>query len=129
MHPSPFLLGCGVNPPTTFSKSGGLTRPQLLEGGCWERGGDFFQEGCDFHIKNKLKSEIFNDKKVYKQSADWLILTSPRDGRPVDHVCLGNQKLDKVKSFVYLGDQTSNGGWNVTSPLKLNTQFKRTLDT
>ena len=47
----PFLLG------------GGLTGPQLLEGGCWERGGDFFQGGCNFHIKNKLKSEIFNDKK------------------------------------------------------------------
>ena len=31
--------------------------------------GDFFQEGCSFHIKNKLKFEIFNDKfikKVYK---------------------------------------------------------------
>ena len=22
---------------------GGLTGPYLLEGGCWERGGDFFQ--------------------------------------------------------------------------------------
>ena len=28
-----------------------------------KEGGDFFQGGCDFHIKNKLKSEIFNDKK------------------------------------------------------------------
>ena len=25
--------------------------------------GDFFQVGCSFYIKNKLKSEIFNDKK------------------------------------------------------------------
>ena len=24
---------------------GGLTGPQLLEGGCWKRGGDFFQGG------------------------------------------------------------------------------------
>ena len=38
-------------------KKGGLTRPQLLEGGCWERG------GLQFSHKNKLKSEIFNDKK------------------------------------------------------------------
>ena len=30
---------------------GGLTGPQLLEGGCWERGGDFFQGGgCNCHI-------------------------------------------------------------------------------
>ena len=29
-----------VEPPTKFSKGGGgLTGPQLLEGGCWERGG------------------------------------------------------------------------------------------
>ena len=59
----PFLQGGGGKPPTKFSKRGGLTGPTLLEGGCWERGGDFFQGGCNFHIKNKLKSEIFNDKK------------------------------------------------------------------
>ena len=61
--PSPFLLGWGVEPPTKFSKRGSLTGPQLLEGGCWERGGDFFQGGLQFSHKNKLKSEIFNDKK------------------------------------------------------------------
>ena len=53
-----------VEPPTKFSKSGGLTGPQLLEVNCWERGGDFFRgEGCNFHIKNKLKSEISNEKE------------------------------------------------------------------
>ena len=49
--------GGGGEPPTKFSKKGGLTGPWLLEGG------DFFQVGCNFHIKNKLKSEIFNEKK------------------------------------------------------------------
>ena len=64
----PFLKGVGggrFEPPTKFSKRGDLTRPQLLERGCLERGGDFFQEGgggCNFQIKN-LKSEIFNGKK------------------------------------------------------------------
>ena len=49
--------------PTKF-----LTGLQVLEGGYWESGGDFFQDGggCNFSIK-KLKSGIFNDKKVYKQ--------------------------------------------------------------
>ena len=28
--------GGGVEPPTNFSKSGVLTGPQFLEGGCWE---------------------------------------------------------------------------------------------
>ena len=37
-----------------FKKGGGLTGPQLLEGGCWERRGDFFQgEGAQFLHKNK----------------------------------------------------------------------------
>ena len=48
---------------------GGLTGPQLLDGGCWEREGDFFQGGCNFYIKDKLKSEIFNDKKVFEQKS------------------------------------------------------------
>ena len=42
---------------------GGLGRISIFRGGCWERGGDFFQGGCSFYIKNKLKSEIFNSKK------------------------------------------------------------------
>ena len=58
----PFLLG--VEPPTKFLKRRGLTGPRLLEEGCWESGGDFFQGGCNFHINNKLKSEILNDKKL-----------------------------------------------------------------
>ena len=56
--------GWGVQPPTKFSKRRGLTGTQLLEGGCWERGGDFFQGGLQFsHKKSKLKSDIFSDKK------------------------------------------------------------------
>ena len=63
MHPPPLSAGGGgIEPPTKFSKRGsGLTGFQLLEGGCWERGGG--RGGCNFHKKNKLKSEIFNDKK------------------------------------------------------------------
>ena len=62
-------LGCkmggggGVETPTKFSKRGGFTGSQFLEVGCWERGGDFFQVGCSFYIKDKLKSEIIIEKK------------------------------------------------------------------
>ena len=46
----------------------------------------FFRGSCSCYIKNKLKSEIFNDKKVYKQNhfkyfsaitknLNWLTLT------------------------------------------------------
>ena len=58
--PPPFCWGGGDEPPTKFSKRGSSTRPQLLEGGCWERVGDFFQGGLQF-----LESEIFNDKKKF----------------------------------------------------------------
>ena len=65
MYSSFLLGGRGVEPPTKFSKraaAGGLTGSQLLEGGCWEGGGDFFQGGVQLS-HNKLKSEIINDKK------------------------------------------------------------------
>ena len=66
VHP-PLSDGGRVEPPTKFSKKGwGLTGPQLLEGVCWERGGDFIQR-VQFSHKNKSKSEIFNGKKVYEQ--------------------------------------------------------------
>ena len=59
----PPLSAGGVEPPTKYSKRGGLTRPQLSEEVAGKEGDDFFQGGCNFYIKNKLKSEIFNDKK------------------------------------------------------------------
>ena len=48
---------------TKFSKRGGAWI-SILRGGCWERGGWLFQEGCSFYIKNKLnggslKNQIF----------------------------------------------------------------------
>ena len=62
--PSPFCRGGGRGwDSNQVFKKGGLTGPQLLEGVAGKEGGDFFQGGCNFHIKNKLKSEIFNDKK------------------------------------------------------------------
>ena len=53
-----------TKPNTKFSKGGGggLDRTSIF------RGGDLFQGGgCNFYIKNKSKSEIFNNKNVYKQ--------------------------------------------------------------
>ena len=44
-----------------------MAGPQLLEGVAGKEGGDFFQGGLQFSHKNKLKSEIFNGKIVYKQ--------------------------------------------------------------
>ena len=67
VHP-PLFTGMSWTSNQIFKK-GGLARPQLLDGGCWERG-DFFQRegGCNSHIKNKLKSETFNDKKFISKN-------------------------------------------------------------
>ena len=43
--------------PSEFSKKRGFDRTSVF------RGGDLFQGGFSFYIKNKLKSDIFNDEK------------------------------------------------------------------
>ena len=57
--------------------------PQLLEGVTGKEGVPFFQGGCTFHIKNKLKSEIFKDQKslsvkiffsVVTKNSNWEII-------------------------------------------------------
>ena len=53
----------GLNLQLNFQE-GGLDRTSTFREGCWERGGDFFLGVVvQFSHKNKLKSEIFNDKK------------------------------------------------------------------
>ena len=52
-----------------------MTGSQFLEGGCWKRGGDFFEQGeggrdHNCCIKNKLKFEVLN-KKNTNQNAYW----------------------------------------------------------
>ena len=50
-----------------------MKRPQLLEGACSERGGDFFQGVQVSH--NKLKSEIFNDKNSLQVKIFFFVIT------------------------------------------------------
>ena len=48
-------------------KKWGLAGSRFLEGVPGIEGVTFLRGECSFYITNKLKSEIFNDKKVYKQ--------------------------------------------------------------
>ena len=52
VHP-PFLQGWGGGwASNQIFEKGRLTGPQLLEGGCWERGGvTFFRGGLQFSLK------------------------------------------------------------------------------
>ena len=52
--------GMGLNFHPNFQKGG--TGPQLLEGGCWERGGDFFRGGGGGGLSFKFKQK----KKIKK---------------------------------------------------------------
>ena len=61
----------GVEPPTKFSKREGLDRTSTFRGRLVEKrkviffsGGRGGGRGCNFYIKDKLKSEIFNIKKI-----------------------------------------------------------------
>ena len=55
----------GVEPPTKFSKIVGVTDSQFLRGVAGKEGVRFFKGEVQFlHKKNKLKSKIFNDKKI-----------------------------------------------------------------
>ena len=68
--PPPFLLGVGelgVEPPTKFSKRGGLTGPPFLEGLLGKRGVIFLSGGWNFSTKSKINLEYLMTKKVYKQ--------------------------------------------------------------
>ena len=63
--PPPYSAGAegGVESPTKVSKRW-LDRTSTFRGGLLgKRGVTLFRVGCNFHIKNKIKSEIFNDKK------------------------------------------------------------------
>ena len=62
---SPLLLrGEGVEPPPKFSKRGLDRTSTFREVLLGKRRVTFFRgEGCNFHLKNKFKSEILNDKK------------------------------------------------------------------
>ena len=50
-----------VEPPTSFQKGEGLDRTSIFKGGLLgKKGGDLFQgSGCNFYIKNELKSEKY----------------------------------------------------------------------
>ena len=47
-------------------RGGGLGRISILEDVTGKEGMTFFQRDYSFYIKNKLRSEIFNDKRVLK---------------------------------------------------------------
>ena len=84
--PDPLLgWGEGGDSPTKFLKREVAWQDLNFERGLLEKTGDGFSRegGCSFFIKSKLKSKIFNDKKLHQQkyfsditkNLNWEILT------------------------------------------------------
>ena len=61
-----YLMSGGIGPPIKFWKREGYYRNSTFRGGWLEKREVTFFRGLQFSQK-KLKSEIFNDKKVYRQ--------------------------------------------------------------
>ena len=99
--PSPFLLGGGeVEPPTKFSKRGGLTVSQFWEGGCGERGGDFLGGmvgGGGVAVLLWKKSEIFNDKKLYETKMFFSVITKNLNWQILTKNSVTSKRWDAVK--------------------------------
>ena len=62
------VVGWGFESPTKFSNREGWRDCSFERGFLGKRGVTFFRGYCRFFIKNKLKSEIFNDKRNLKQN-------------------------------------------------------------
>ena len=61
---TPLLLVAGGGGGTSYQIfEKGLDRTSTFREGLVGKRGVFFQGGCNFYIKDKLKSKIFNDKK------------------------------------------------------------------
>ena len=76
----PFLLGgLSLLPNFQKKKREGLNRISIFREGVAEKEGRLFSVGggggCSFYIKNKLKSEICNNKKVYYKQKCFSVLT------------------------------------------------------
>ena len=109
--PPPPLFFCWrgkVEPPTKFSKRGGLTGPQLLEGGCWKEGVKFFKGGGGaLFTKKKLKSEIFNDKKSLLPNIFFSVITkNPKGGELGQFADLRGKTWQESGGWCFWG-----GGW------------------
>ena len=82
LHPILFLLG------ESFS-----LLPNFQKAGAWQF---FLEGGCCFYIK-KLKSEIFNDKKVYKQKCFFSVITKKLNWEILGKNLITFKRWDGVK--------------------------------
>ena len=58
-----------------------MTAPKLLKEVAGKEGDCFQGREWNFHIKNKLKSEIFTDKKVYDKQKYFSVIAKIETGR------------------------------------------------
>ena len=76
----------------------------MFRGGCWEREGDFFQgRSCSFYIKDKLKSEIFNDKKSLQTKMFFSVIAKNLNWEILTNNLVTFKRWDGMKNFNIMG--------------------------
>ena len=80
-----------------------MTGPQLLEGDCWERGGDFFSGGGVQLSHNKLKPQIFNDKKSLWAKIFFFVITNNSNWEVLPKTLVTFKRQDGIVDEKLLG--------------------------
>ena len=93
-------------------KKGGLGRTSTFRGGLLGKIGWLFlgEEGCNFHIKNRLKSVICNDKKKFTISKNFSVITKNSNGEILTMNLVTFKRQDGMKKDEKL--------WLFGNPLK-----------
>ena len=90
--------------PNFESEGGGaLTGSQFLDGAAGKEGVTFRGRGCSFWIKNKLKSEIFNDKKVLQTKIFFSVITKNLNWEIFKNNLLTFKRWDDDEKFLTWG--------------------------
>ena len=79
-----------------------MTGTQLLEEVAGKEGVTFFRGNCNCHIKDKLKSEIFNDKKSLEEKTLFSDITK-NSMLFKNLVTFKRQEVLRMKNFNILG--------------------------
>ena len=77
-------------------KKGGLTGPQLLEGVAGKEGVTFFR-GVAIFTQQKIKSEIFNDKKSFQAKIFFSVITKNSNQELLTENLVTFKRSDVVK--------------------------------
>ena len=100
--PHPFLLREGGLSFWPIFQKGGLDRISIFRGGLLgRRRTTLFRESCSFYIKNKLKSQIFNNKKSLSSKMFFSVTTKNLIEEILTKNLVTFKKWDEIKDEIF----------------------------